>query len=137
MNESAKCEYFGVMNTTNRDDEGCPQCTSCSNKEYFNDLSMGRRVELKIDMRKVKQSTLMQIKALILKDIEEYNSNESQIKTTGGPGCLRILHKRTRQDHLPDDNICRDLERPDKTGLPQYDDVEVGVSFLPGEGGNY
>jgi len=35
---------------------------------------MGRRVELKIDMRKVRQSTLMQIRALIQKDIEEYEN---------------------------------------------------------------
>lgn len=74
MNDSAKCVYCEKINTTNRDDEGKPQCASCSNHEYFNDLSMGRRVELKIDMRKVKQSTLMQIRALIQKDIEEYNS---------------------------------------------------------------
>jgi hypothetical protein len=82
MNDSAQCVYCGVMNTTNRDDHGKPQCSSCGNKEYSNDLSMGRRVELKIDMRKVKQSTLLQIRALIQKDIEEYeNKNNGNTKT--------------------------------------------------------
>lgn len=71
MNDSEKCGYCGVINTTNLDDEGKPQCTSCSNKAYIKDLHNGNRVELKIDMRKVRQSTFMQIKALIQRDIEE------------------------------------------------------------------
>ena len=76
MNESTQCVYCGAINTTNRNEEGKPQCATCSNEQYFNDLSAGRRIELKIDMRKVKQSTLMQIKALIQKDIEDYNSSK-------------------------------------------------------------
>lgn len=72
MNDSAKCTYCDVINTTNRNEEGEPCCATCSNEQYFNDLRNGRRVELKIDMRKVRQSTLMQIQALIQKDIEEY-----------------------------------------------------------------
>jgi hypothetical protein len=74
MNDSAKCDYCGVISTTNRNEEGKPQCASCSNKQYSKDLSNGNRVELKIDMRKVRQSTLMQIRALIQKDIEEYEN---------------------------------------------------------------
>lgn len=76
MNDSAQCVYCGSINTTNRNEEGKPQCASCSNEQYFNDLRAGRRIELKIDMRKVKQSTLMQIQALIQKDIEDYNSSK-------------------------------------------------------------
>lgn len=72
MNESAKCIYCEAINTTNRDEDGKPQCATCSNEQYFNDLRGGRRIELKIDMRKVKQSTLMQIRALIQKDIEDF-----------------------------------------------------------------
>lgn len=74
MTDSARCTYCNKINTTNRDDNGKPQCASCSNKEYSNDLMAGRRVELKIDMRKVKQSTLMQINALIQRDIEEHEN---------------------------------------------------------------
>lgn len=74
MNDPALCIYCEKIKTTNRNDDGKPQCATCSNEQYFNDLSMGRRVELKIDMRKVKQSTLMQIRALIQKDIEEHEN---------------------------------------------------------------
>lgn len=76
MNESAQCVYCEVINTTNRDEDGKPQCASCSNDQYFQDLRNGKRVELKIDMRKVKQSTLMQIRALIQKDIEDHEKNK-------------------------------------------------------------
>jgi hypothetical protein len=74
MNESTQCEYCGLINTTYRDDEGKPRCASCTNEQYASDLLTGKRVEFKIDMRKVKQSTLMQIQALIRKDIEEYEN---------------------------------------------------------------
>lgn len=77
MNDSAQCLYCGVINTTNRDEDGKPQCATCSNEQYFNDLRNGKRVELKIDMRKVRQSTLMQIQALIQKDIEEFKKGKS------------------------------------------------------------
>lgn len=76
MNESAKCFYCEAINTTNRDEDGKPQCATCSNEQYFNDLRNGKRVELKIDMRKVRQSTLMQIQALIQKDIEDYENKK-------------------------------------------------------------
>jgi hypothetical protein len=77
MNDKDLCIYCEKIKTTNRDDDGKPQCASCSNEQYSNDLSMGRRVELKIDMRKVKGSTLTMIKALIEKDIEEFENNKS------------------------------------------------------------
>lgn len=76
MIDPALCIYCEKIGTTNLDDEGKPQCASCSNEQYFNDLSMGRRVELKIDMRKVKGSTLMMIKALIERDVEEWENKK-------------------------------------------------------------
>lgn len=86
MTETSLCIYCEKIKTTNRDDGGKPQCASCSNEQYFSDLSMGRRIELKIDMRKVKQSTLMQIRALIQKDIEEHqNQTHDRTPSKTGP----------------------------------------------------
>lgn len=65
------CIVCSKMKTTYRNDNGVPICASCSNAQYSADKMAGRIVELKIDMRKVKQSTLLQIKTLIQKDIEE------------------------------------------------------------------
>lgn len=76
MSDTALCIYCEKISTTNRDDDWKPQCASCSNEQYFNDLSMGRRVELKIDMRKVKGSTLTMIRALIERDVEEFEKNK-------------------------------------------------------------
>jgi hypothetical protein len=77
MSDTALCIYCEKIKTTNRDADGKPQCASCSNDQYFKDLRNGNRVELKINMRKVKQSTLTMIKALIQKDIEEYENKNS------------------------------------------------------------
>jgi hypothetical protein len=74
MNDTLLCVHCEKIKTTNRDDGGRPQCASCSNEQYFKDLRNGNRVELKIDMRKVKQSTLIMIRAMIEKDIEEYEN---------------------------------------------------------------
>lgn len=76
MNDSLLCTYCNKIHTTNQDEQGNPQCASCSNHQYSADLMAGRRIELKIDMRKVKQSTLMQIQALIQKDIEEHENKK-------------------------------------------------------------
>lgn len=77
MNDPAICIYCERIKTTNRDDDGKPQCATCSNEQYFKDLRSGNRVELKIDMRKVKPSTLTMIKALIQKDIEEFENKKT------------------------------------------------------------
>ena len=66
------CDACKKINTFVAREDGRYQCSSCSNSEYLQDKMEGRIVELKIDMRKVKQSTLMQIKALIQKDIENH-----------------------------------------------------------------
>lgn len=76
MSDTDLCIYCEKIKTTNRDDDGNPQCVTCSNRAYSNDLMAGRRVEIKIDMRKVKQSTLAMIRAMILKDEEEYESRD-------------------------------------------------------------
>jgi hypothetical protein len=52
-------------------ENGLPLCASCSNDQYFRDLRNGDRIELKIDMRKVRRSTLLQIQALIQRDMED------------------------------------------------------------------
>lgn len=74
MSEYLICVYCGKTITTLRDENDHPQCISCGNNQYSADLSAGRRIELKIDMRKVRESTLLQIQALIQRDIEEYEN---------------------------------------------------------------
>jgi hypothetical protein len=56
--------------TTNRVD-GDPVCATCSNERYSKKIQSGDFVVLKLDMTKVKQSTLLHIQALIQADIEQ------------------------------------------------------------------
>jgi hypothetical protein len=69
---STPCIICHIITTTNRNERNEPVCSSCSNGLSFDGVSTGQVIELKIDMRKVKQSTLMQIRALIQKDIEDF-----------------------------------------------------------------
>lgn len=72
INESDLCIICQKVSTTARNERNEPLCASCSNKQYSADIMAGRIVVLKLDMTKVKQSTLLQIQALIQKDIENY-----------------------------------------------------------------
>lgn len=65
------CIICHKINTAWRNENNEPVCTGCSNEQYDKAIQSGEIVVLKIDMRKVKQSTLMQIQALIQKDIED------------------------------------------------------------------
>lgn len=69
--EAQKCMVCNQVNTTGRNENDKPVCAACSNDQYFERLKSGEIVELKIDMRKVRQSTLMAIRAMIQKDIED------------------------------------------------------------------
>lgn len=50
--------------------DGDPVCATCSNERYSKKIQSGEIVVLKLDMTKVKQSTLLHIQALIQADIE-------------------------------------------------------------------
>lgn len=65
------CIICHKINTTWRNENNEPICAGCSNEQYDIAIQSGEIVVLKIDMRKVKQSTLMQIQSLIQKDIED------------------------------------------------------------------
>jgi hypothetical protein len=71
MTDTLLCHVCKEIRTTGVDENGQPLCANCSNEQYFRDLRNGDRVELKIDMRKVRRSTLLQIQALIQRDMEE------------------------------------------------------------------
>lgn len=66
------CVVCNEISTTNRGENNEPLCATCSNDLYFRKLRNGEIVELKIDMLKVKPSTLLQMQALIQKDVEAY-----------------------------------------------------------------
>ena len=70
MSDLHLCRRCKTTMTSKKNAIGEPQCGSCSNGTYFNRLNNGEIVELKIDMTKVKQSTLLQILAMIKKDME-------------------------------------------------------------------
>jgi hypothetical protein len=63
------------------DDHKTGVCASCSNTRYFAKVSRGEIVVLKVDMIKVRQSTLLQIRAMIAKDIEDYDKGETNEDT--------------------------------------------------------
>jgi hypothetical protein len=71
MNNLELCVCCKSVRTVIRNDKGYPICSACSNAGYFERVATGEIIELKIDTTKVKQSTLLQIRAMIEKDIEE------------------------------------------------------------------
>lgn len=72
MSDSGICNVCNKINTPCKDDDGNFICVNCSNGRYIEKLRNGVIIELRIDMRKVKQSTLTLIKSLIQKDEENY-----------------------------------------------------------------
>lgn len=68
---SQPCVVCKDIYTTERNEKNEPLCAACSNDEYYRRKQNGQIVELRIDMTKVRQSTLMAIRAMIQKDIEE------------------------------------------------------------------
>jgi hypothetical protein len=107
MNGSEKCGYCGVTNTTNRDEQGKPQCVSCSNEQYCNDLKSGRRIELKIDTLKVRPETLAKIYDLIQNDTPV--SIEPTPNKEGKAGLDYIRDERHRQIYVEGFNPESDL----------------------------
>lgn len=71
MNDLELCICCKSVRTVIRNDKGHPICSACSNARYFERVASGEIIELKIDTTKVKQSTIMQIRAMIKMDVEE------------------------------------------------------------------
>jgi hypothetical protein len=55
--------------------ESMEACASCANGRYLSNIASGAIVEVRVDMSKVKQSTLQEIRRLIAED-ERLSSEE-------------------------------------------------------------
>jgi hypothetical protein len=65
------CVDCHAMKTTNRSESGEAVCATCSNRRHSKRISNGEIVVLKIDMNRVKHSTILTIRHLIQKDMED------------------------------------------------------------------
>jgi len=66
------CLVCKSVRTPNKGPNGKPLCTSCSISAYIDKISKGDIIELRIDMTRVRKSTLAKIREMIERDYQMF-----------------------------------------------------------------